>query len=174
MRILVTGGAGYIGSHVVLALKGHDVTVLDNLSTGHRAAIKHGELIELDLADKEKVEQVFKDKKFEAVMHFAGSIVVPESVSKPLDYYQNNTLNSHFLISLCLKYKVSNFIFSSTAAVYGTDDSGKSREDSALSPLNPYGHSKLMTEQMLKDVSFANPEFKFIALRYFNVSGGKH
>lgn len=171
MRILVTGGAGYIGSHVVLALKGHDVTVIDNLSTGHRKAVNDAELIELDLSQKEKVESVFKEKKFDAVMHFAGSIVVPESVSKPMSYYSNNTLNSHFLIEMTLKYKVPNFIFSSTAAVYGTVDSGTSHEGSVLSPLNPYGHSKLMTEQMLQDAAFAHPEFNFVALRYFNVSG---
>ncbi len=173
MRILVTGGAGYIGSHVVLALAelGHDITIIDNLSSGHKKAVTAGELVVLDLADKSKVDEVFLAKKFEAVFHFAGSIVVPESVSKPLEYYQNNTLNSHFLISQCLKHKVPRLIFSSTAAVYGNTDGGASAEDSVVAPLNPYGFSKLMTEQMLQDTAFANPDFKFVALRYFNVSG---
>jgi UDP-glucose 4-epimerase len=173
MRILVTGGAGYIGSHVVLALaeQGHDITIIDNLSSGHKKAVSTGELIILDLADKVRVDEVFAIKKFEAVLHFAGSIVVPESVSKPLEYYQNNTLNSHFLISQCLKHKVPRFIFSSTAAVYGDTDGGASAENSVVAPLNPYGFSKLMTEQMLKDAAIANPDFKFVALRYFNVSG---
>jgi UDP-glucose 4-epimerase len=172
MKILITGGAGYIGSHVVLALSsaGHDLTIVDNLSSGHRQAVKAGQLIELDVADPE-LDTLFQSSKFDAVFHFAGSIVVPESVSKPLEYYQNNTLNSHRLISLCLKYNVPKFIFSSTAAVYGATETGTCSEVTPVGPLNPYGHSKLMTEQMLKDASFSNHHFKFVALRYFNVSG---
>lgn len=172
MKILITGGAGYIGSHVVKALGklGHDLTIFDNLSTGHRQAVTYGELVVGDLADKSTLETLFETKKFEAVLHFAGSIVVPESVSEPLKYYQNNTLNSHFLISLCQKYSVKKFIFSSTAAVYGMPQSGICAEDSQLSPINPYGHSKLMTEQMLKDVALSS-DLRFVALRYFNVSG---
>src|SRR5688572_5258922 len=122
MKILVTGGAGYIGSHVVKALgasKIHDITVYDNLSTGHKEAVIAGELVVGDLCENEKLEALFVANKFDAVLHFAGSIVVPQSVANPLKYYQNNTVNSHFLISLCLKYKVKSFIFSSTAAVYG-------------------------------------------------------
>ena len=172
MKILITGGAGYIGSHVVKALgkQGHDLTIYDNLSTGHRQAVTYGELVVGDLADKEKLHDLFQTKKFEAVLHFAGSIVVPESVSEPLKYYQNNTVNSHFLLSLCQRFKVNKFIFSSTAAVYGMPGDGVCREDSQLAPINPYGSSKLMTEQMLKDLSFAS-DLRFVALRYFNVSG---
>lgn len=172
-KILVTGGAGYIGSHVVKLLgeNGYTVIVYDNLSTGHRRAVKSGELIEGDLSDTEKLEKVFQQHKFDGVMHFAGSIVVPESVSDPLKYYSNNTLNSLGLIKKCIKFGVNNFIFSSTAAVYGTLPSGVATEDSPKVPINPYGQSKLMTEQMLADTHFANEEFNYIALRYFNVSG---
>ncbi|WP_408098782.1 UDP-glucose 4-epimerase GalE [Peredibacter sp. HCB2-198] len=172
MKILITGGAGYIGSHVVkaLGLLGHDITVYDNLSTGHREAIIFGDLVVGDLSDKSKLDELFKTRKFEAVLHFAGSIVVPDSVSDPLGYYQNNTVNSHFLLTLCQKYGVDKFIFSSTAAVYGMPDDGVCREDSPLAPINPYGQSKLMTEHMLKDLSFAS-DFRYVALRYFNVSG---
>ncbi|HXH29479.1 MAG TPA: UDP-glucose 4-epimerase GalE [Bacteriovoracaceae bacterium] len=172
MKILITGGAGYIGSHVVKALGHlkHDLTIYDNLSTGHKQAITSGELIVGDLGDREKLERLFKDKKFDAVLHFAGSIVVPHSVSEPLNYYQNNTINSHYLLTLCEKFKVNKFIFSSTAAVYGIPEGGVCREDSKLSPINPYGQSKLMTEHMLRDFS-ASSDFRYIALRYFNVSG---
>lgn len=172
MNILITGGAGYIGSHVVKALGslGYKLIIYDNLSTGHKEAITYGELVEGDLGDKQKLEDLFEASKFDAVLHFAGSIVVPESVSNPLKYYQNNTVNSHFLISLCHKYNVNNFIFSSTAAVYGMPKDGVCREDSELAPINPYGQSKLMTELMLKDVS-ASSNLRYVALRYFNVSG---
>jgi UDP-glucose 4-epimerase len=172
MRVLVTGGAGYIGSHVVKALgkKGHDITVVDNLSTGHRQAVTYGELIEIDLSDENKLDQLFAQKKFEAVLHFAGSIVVPESVSEPLKYYANNTINSHRLISLCIKHHCHQFIFSSTAAVYGMPEGGICSESSPTNPINPYGQSKLMTEFMLKDVS-AVTKLRYVALRYFNVSG---
>lgn len=172
MKILITGGAGYIGSHVVKALgkQGHDLTIYDNLSTGHRQAVTYGELIVGDLGDKEKLNRLFEEKKFEAVFHFAGSIIVPESVTEPLKYYQNNTINSHFLLTLCQKFKVNKFIFSSTAAVYGMPEDGVCHEDSELAPINPYGTSKLMTEIMLKDLSIAT-DFRFVALRYFNVSG---
>lgn len=172
MNILITGGAGYIGSHVVKALGslGHNLIIYDNLSTGHRQAVTYGELVVGDLGDKEKLDALFAHSKFDAVLHFAGSIVVPESVSEPLKYYQNNTINSHFLISLCQKYKVNKFIFSSTAAVYGMPKDGVCREDSELAPINPYGQSKLMTELMLKDVADSS-ELRYVALRYFNVSG---
>ncbi|MCM2351124.1 MAG: UDP-glucose 4-epimerase GalE [Bacteriovoracaceae bacterium] len=172
MKILITGGAGYIGSHVVKALgtQGHDITVYDNLSTGHREAVLYGDLVVGDLGDKEKLNALFAAKHFDAALHFAGSIVVPESVSQPLKYYQNNTVNSHTLLSLCQKHAVHKFIFSSTAAVYGMPKDGVCREDSELAPINPYGQSKLMTEQMLKDFS-ASSNFRYVALRYFNVSG---
>jgi UDP-glucose 4-epimerase len=172
MKILITGGAGYIGSHVVKALGSlnHDLTIYDNLSTGHKQAVTHGELIVGDLTDKAKLDQLFQTKRFDAVLHFAGSIVVPESVSEPLKYYQNNTINSHSLLSLCQKYNVDKFIFSSTAAVYGMPSDGICSEESQLNPINPYGQSKLMTEHMLKDLAFSS-SFEYVALRYFNVSG---
>ncbi len=172
MKILITGGAGYIGSHVVKALGslGHSLIIYDNLSTGHREAVTFGELIVGDVSDREKLDAVFAAHKFDAVLHFAGSIVVPDSVSDPLTYYQNNTVNSHSLLGLCKKYRVHKFIFSSTAAVYGMPKDGICREDSELAPINPYGHSKLMTEHMLRDFSQAS-DFRYVALRYFNVSG---
>lgn len=172
-RILVTGGAGYIGSHVVKALGecGYDVVVYDNLSTGFKEAITHGELIVGDLSDTVLLNKTIKDNNIDAVMHFAGSIVVPESVENPGMYYSNNTVNSLNLMNACIRNNVDHFIFSSTAATYGILDSGFATEDSPTIPINPYGHSKLMTEQMLKDLSFAHEKFNFVALRYFNVSG---
>ncbi len=172
MKILITGGAGYIGSHVVKALGplGHSLIIYDNLSTGHRQAVTFGDLIVGDLSDREKLDSVFATHKFDAVLHFAGSIVVPDSVSDPLTYYHNNTVNSHLLLTLCKKHRVQKFIFSSTAAVYGMPNDGVCREDSELAPINPYGHSKLMTEHMLRDFSQSS-DFCYVALRYFNVSG---
>ncbi len=173
MKILVTGGAGYIGSHVVKALglaNKFDITVFDNLSTGHKEAITFGKLVEGDLSDTEKLDELFRSQKFEAVLHFAGSIKVPESVSNPAKYYKNNTQNSLNLLSLCLKHSVNKFIFSSTAATYGIPEDGICREDSVLKPINPYGNSKLMTETMLKDIS-ASSALKYVILRYFNVAG---
>ena len=172
MKILITGGAGYIGSHVVKSLGklGHDLTIYDNLSTGHKEAVTYGELVVGDLSDHKKLDDLFKAKKFEAVLHFAGSIVVPESVTEPLKYYQNNTVNSHSLLTICQKHQVKKFIFSSTAAVYGMPEDGICTEDSKLSPINPYGQSKLMTELMLKDLAYSS-DFRYVALRYFNVAG---
>lgn len=173
MKILITGGAGYIGSHVVKALgslKKHDLTIYDNLSTGHKEAVTFGELVVGDLSDKEKLDKLFHDKKFDAVFNFAGSIKVPESVVNPIKYYNNNTVNSLTLLSMCLKHSVTKFIFSSTAAVYGIPKDGICREDSELAPINPYGHSKLMTERMLNDIA-ASSDLKFVVLRYFNVAG---
>ena len=140
-KILITGGAGYIGSHVVKALGtlGYDLVIYDNLSTGHREAVTYGEFVLGNLEDKDKLNSLFLHHRFGAVLHFAGSIVVPESVSNPLKYYQNNTVNSHFLLSLCEKYKVDKFFFSSTAAVYGMPKDGVCREDTELAPINPYG-----------------------------------
>lgn len=171
--VLVTGGAGYIGSHVVkeLGQRGFEVIVYDNLSTGHAGAVTHGKLVVGDLADTEKLNDVMKKEKIDSVMHFAGSIIVPESVEKPDLYYRNNTLNSFNLIHLCLLNNIESFIFSSTAAVYGMLESEFAFEDAALKPINPYGQSKLMTELMLRDIAIANDSFNYIALRYFNVSG---
>ena len=172
MKLLITGGAGYIGSHVVKALgkKNHDLVIYDNLSTGHQEALTYGALVVGDLEDTEKLDALFLEHQFDGVLHFAGSIVVPESVENPIKYYKNNTLNSLKLIELCQKHKVDKFIFSSTAAVYGIPASGLCAENSPTSPINPYGESKLMTEKMLKDVS-ASSNFKHVALRYFNVAG---
>jgi UDP-glucose 4-epimerase len=172
MKLLITGGAGYIGSHVVKALgkRGHQLTIVDNLSTGHKEAISFGELVQMDISDTQKLDQLFSDKKFDGVLHFAGSIEVPESVANPIKYYSNNTFNSFNLIKLCLKHKVHRLVFSSTAAVYGDLPNGIASEDLHTIPVNPYGSSKLMTESMLKDVSAAS-DFRYIAFRYFNVAG---
>ena len=171
-KILVTGGAGYIGSHAVKALgeSGFEVIIIDNLSTGFKESILYGELYQGDLKDREFVESVFKRNQIDAVLHFAGSIIVPESVEKPHLYYQNNTENSRALIETCLKFKVKRFIFSSTAAVYGMGEGRALVESDLTSPINPYGRSKLMTEWMLEDTAKAH-DFNYIALRYFNVAG---
>lgn len=173
--LLVTGGAGYIGSHIVKLLgeNGYNLVILDNLSTGFADAVLFGELIIGDLADDEKLKKIFQQFDFSGVFHFAGSIVVPESVRKPLDYYTNNTLNSLNLIKKCVEFNVPSFVFSSTAAVYGELESGVAFEHTPTEPINPYGQSKLMTEKMLKDASFAHEHFNYTALRYFNVSGAE-
>lgn len=173
MKILLTGGAGYIGSHVLKLLgeQGHKIVVVDNLSTGRKESILYGELNVLDISDTVELEKVFRKHSFEACFHFAGSIVVPESVEKPLKYYKNNTENSLKLIRLCHQYKVRNFIFSSTAALYGDSAiDGICTEETMTNPINPYGRSKLMTEMMLEDLSKAD-DFNYVALRYFNVAG---
>jgi len=172
MKILITGGAGYIRSHAVKALGklGHDLTIFDNLSTGHKKSITFGELVVGDLSNEKLLDELFATKKFDAVLHFAESIIVPESVGNPLMYYLNNTMNSHRIISACVKHKCHQFIFSSTAAVYGMTDDGAASEETPKKPMNPYGYSKLMTEQMLTDVAASSP-LRFVALRYFNVSG---
>jgi UDP-glucose 4-epimerase len=171
--ILVCGGCGYIGSHVVrqLSESGRTVVVYDNLSTGFRDALTLGEeLVEGDLADRERLEGLFQQYRFSTVLHFAAAIIAPESVSMPLKYYGNNTRNTLGLLEMCVKYDVKRFIFSSTAAVYGIPESGVASEESATVPINPYGTSKLMSEMMLRDVSAAY-DMKYVALRYFNVAG---
>ena len=173
MKILVTGGAGYIGSHVVKMLgeNGHDLVIVDDLSTGRKESILYGRHEQKNINDQAFMESLFKNEKFEACFHFAGSIIVPESVTDPLKYYENNTKNTYSIINLCVKHNVNKFIFSSTAAVYGDSSSeGVYDETSRVEPLNPYGRSKLMTEWMLQDTSSAE-DLNFIALRYFNVSG---
>jgi UDP-glucose 4-epimerase len=173
MSILVTGGAGYIGSHMVLALAdaGRRVVVLDNLSTGFRWAVDpRATLVEGDTGDSALVARLLKEHAVEAIIHFAGSIVVPESVTDPLGYYLNNTVKSHGLIAAAVAGGVDKFIFSSTAAVYGNPAVTPVREDAELRPVSPYGSSKLMTEIMLADTARAHP-LRYVALRYFNVAG---
>jgi UDP-glucose 4-epimerase len=171
--VLVTGGAGYIGSHAVLALldRGWPVAVIDNLSTGFRFAVPEGvPLYEGDIEDATLLTRVFAEQGTRAVMHFAGSIVVPESVANPLKYYHNNTAKSRALIAAAVDAGVPHFIFSSTAATYGIPEVSPVTEDCLKQPINPYGWSKLMTERMLADTAAAHP-LNFCALRYFNVAG---
>lgn len=172
MKVLVTGGAGYIGSHIVKALggKGHDVLVYDNLSFGHDWAVLFGRLIKGDLADKEFLDNVFQKEHIDAVIHMSALIVVDESVREPLKYYRNNFINAVNLIETCIKHKVKQFIFSSTAAVYGIPEKAPVTEETLLLPINPYGASKVMVEQALKDVSLSG-DLRYVALRYFNVAG---
>jgi UDP-glucose 4-epimerase len=174
MTVLVTGGAGYIGSHMVLELRaaGEKVVVLDNLSTGVRAVVPRDvELIVGDIGDEPRVTALLREHKIEAIIHFAGSIVVPDSVADPLGYYHNNTVKSRALMAAAVSAGVPHFIFSSTAAVYGMGNGEPAQETSALKPISPYGTSKLMTEMMLADTAFAH-KFRYVALRYFNVAGG--
>jgi UDP-glucose 4-epimerase len=171
--ILVTGGAGYIGSHMILGLadRGDRVVVIDNLSTGVREQVSSdAEFIEGDIADQGLVRDLLKSRKVDAVIHFAGSVVVPESVVDPLKYYGNNTAATRSLLEACIAEGVGRFVFSSTAAVYGVPDTTIVTEEVPTQPINPYGRSKLMTEWMLRDIAQAHP-FRFVALRYFNVAG---
>jgi len=173
LPVLVTGGAGYIGSHAVLALldAGWQVAVIDNLVTGFRWAVPEGvAFYQGDIADQELVARIIEEQGIKAIMHFAGSIVVPESVENPLKYYENNTVKSRSLIESAVRGEVPHFIFSSTAATYGTPEQVPITEDMRTQPINPYGWSKLMTERMLADVAFAHP-LNYCALRYFNVAG---
>jgi UDP-glucose 4-epimerase len=172
MSILVTGGAGYIGSHVVrqLSERNENVLVLDNLSTGFRSAVLGKPLIVGDTGDRELVSRVLREHKVETVMHFAAHTIVPESVSNPLKYYGNNTCSTRSLLQCCQEANVKHFVFSSTAAVYGIPSSGAASEDSPTAPINPYGMSKLMSEWMLRDLAAASP-LRYVVLRYFNVAG---
>jgi UDP-glucose 4-epimerase len=173
MGVLVTGGAGYIGSHMVLALAdaGEKTVVLDNLTTGLKSAIDpRATFVEGDIANKDLVQGIIQDNGVSSVIHFAGSIVVPESVSDPLKYYSNNTAKTRNLIEACVGANVSEFVFSSTAAVYGSPEQVPVAEDATLNPMSPYGRSKLMTEWMLQDVAKAHG-MKYAILRYFNVAG---
>jgi UDP-glucose 4-epimerase len=171
--VLVTGGAGYIGSHAVLALKdaGWSVAVIDDLSNGSRELIPDGvPFYRGSIAERVLVDSILDEHKIGAILHFAGSIVVPESVEKPLDYYRNNTVATHSLISAAVAAQVPHILFSSTAAAYGAPERVPIEEDDPKLPINPYGASKLMTERMLEDSSAAYP-FNYGALRYFNVAG---
>jgi len=173
MSVLVTGGAGYIGSHTVLALRerGEQVVVIDNLSTGHRRALPDDvALVEGSIDERARVLKAIDAHRVDAIVHFAGSIVVPDSVRDPLGYYLNNTVRSRALIAAAVEAGVRHFIFSSTAAVYGMPDANPVFETARLAPISPYGTSKMMTEMMLADTAAAH-DFDYAALRYFNVAG---
>jgi UDP-glucose 4-epimerase len=170
--VLVTGGAGYIGSHTVqqLVARGDRVVVIDNLSTGFREAVRGAAFVEGNVGDCELVSRTLETYQVDAVLHFAAHTVVPESMSDPLKYYGNNTCNTRNLLACCAQAGVDKFIFSSTAAVYGTTDAGVADEDTQTRPINPYGTSKLMSETMLRDWS-ATGAVRHVILRYFNVAG---
>ena len=173
MTVLVTGGAGYIGSHMVLALveAGESVVVVDNLTTGFSYFLPEGVPLFIgDAGDENLVEGVISAHNVDAIIHFAGSVVVPESMRDPLAYYRNNTMTTRSLLNVAIRCSVRRFIFSSTAAVYGNPDQVPVPEEAPTRPLSPYGSSKLMTEIMLHDVAFAH-DLQFVALRYFNVAG---
>jgi UDP-glucose 4-epimerase len=172
MKIFITGGAGYIGSHIVKLLgeKGHDILVFDNLSTGHEWAVLFGKLVQGDLKDKALVSETLKSFKPDAVIHFAASIQVEESMRLPLMYYQNNVANTLNLLEAMTENDVKYLIYSSTAATYGMPGNMPINEETPLAPINPYGASKMMIERVLRDLS-ASRDFHYIALRYFNVAG---
>ena len=172
MRIFVTGGAGYIGSHVVKALgkEGHELLIYDNLSTGHEWAVLSGRLLRGDLADRPAIREALRDFRPEAVMHFAASIQVEESVREPLAYYRNNVIHTLNLLEAMRETGTARFVYSSTAAVYGIPETIPVDERAPLRPINPYGASKVMVEQILADLAAAS-DFRYCALRYFNVAG---
>ncbi len=184
LHILVTGGAGYIGSHVVKQLlekTSYRITILDNLSTGHCETVNalkaladdesRLNFVEAELSDMSMLEPLFVESRYDAVMHFAASIVVPESVRDPLKYYMNNTLNTALLVKLCVKHGIGKFIFSSTAAVYGEPTQIPVNETQPAKPINPYGTSKWMCEQIIQDSAAVYEDFNYVILRYFNVAG---
>ncbi len=172
MKLLIPGGAGYIGSHTVknALKKGYDVTILDNFSTGHRWATQDCEILEVDLLDKEKLSKLLKGRKFDAVIHFAAKSLVAESFKSPEKYYKNNILGTINLVEEILKNDINKLVFSSSAAIYGNPSSEKISEVHPKKPINPYGRSKLYTENILEDFTKSN-ELKVICLRYFNAAG---
>ncbi len=171
--LLVTGGAGYIGSHVVaqLGARGERIVVLDDLSTGNRAAVLHGQLVVGDIGDARLLARLFAEHRFDTVLHFAARIVVPESVAHPLAYYDSNTARARVLLEACRQANVRHLVFSSTAAVYGDPPGGVASETTPAAPMTPYGRSKLFTEWMLRDLAAVSP-LRYAILRYFNVAGG--
>ncbi len=177
--VLVTGGAGYIGSHTCRQLieAGEKVVIIDNFYSGHRWAVpEEAILVEGDAGDIELATRLMKEHNIDTVIHFAGHIVVPESVTDPLKYYRNNTQNSRNLLQACIDSSVNQFVFSSTAAVYGIPDELPATEQTATAPINAYGRSKLMTEWMMQDLAdrpHVDENFRFVALRYFNVAGAR-
>ena len=173
MSVLVTGGAGYIGGHMTLGLldAGESVVVVDNLSTGFAWAVPEGaKLVVGDFGDSELIARLIKEHAVDSIAHFAAKIVVPDSVTDPLGYYLNNTSKARNLIASAVDNGVKNFIFSSTAAVYGETSAEPVSEQTPLAPISPYGRSKLMVEWMLEDSAHAY-DFRYVALRYFNVAG---
>jgi len=170
--ILVTGGAGYIGSHVVkqLGAMGERLVILDNLSTGFQDSVLHGDFVEGDTGDTELVSRILREHGVDSVIHFAAHTIVPESVENPLKYYGNNTCKTRNLLQCCQEAGVKHFIFSSTAAAYGIPEGTTCSEETPTSPINPYGTSKLMSEMMLRDLSAAS-DLRHVILRYFNVAG---
>lgn len=170
--ILICGGAGYIGSHMAqwLAARGHTITVLDNFSTGHRPAVRWGELVEADLMDPNALEQVFQRKHFDAVMHFCARSLVGESVTRPYRYYANNVTGTLNLLEAMRRHGVDRIVFSSTAAIFGAPDCDVIDEDQPSVPINPYGASKLMAERIFADAAHAYG-LRSVALRYFNAAG---
>ncbi|PHR48542.1 UDP-glucose 4-epimerase GalE [Cycloclasticus sp.] len=170
--ILVTGGAGYIGSHVVKLLgeRGENIIILDDLSTGFEHSILYGKFIQGNTGDKKLVDRILQQHNIDSVLHFAAHTIVPESVENPLKYYENNTCCTRNLLECCSKADIKNIIFSSTAAVYGELETGFASEETPTAPINPYGSSKLMSEQMIRDLSKAT-ELNHVILRYFNVAG---
>ncbi|HBC56617.1 MAG TPA: UDP-glucose 4-epimerase GalE [Gammaproteobacteria bacterium] len=172
MKLLVTGGAGYIGSHVVRQLgeAGHQIVVYDDLSTGREEAVLYGDLVQGTLSDRQALASLFSTHRFDAVLHFAAKIVVPESVAHPLMYYRNNTSNTLNLLETMQEYQVKYLVFSCTAAVYGIPDQVPVSEQAPLQPINPYGASKMMSERMIADYA-SSSDMQFVSLRYFNVAG---
>ena len=169
--ILITGGAGYIGPHIVRLLAGREMVVLDDLSTGKKSSVLSGEFVQGDFGNEQLIDSLFTRYGFDSVIHLAGSILVPESVENPLKYYGNNSRKSLSFIKKCVEYGVKNFIFSSTSAVYGNAQNDLIGEDHPLAPLSPYAKSKLFVEWVLQDIGAVNSSFHYAILRYFNVAG---
>lgn len=172
-NVLITGGAGYIGSHVskLLSKNNFNPIIIDNLSTGNKKLLKYGQFYKCDISNKKKISEIIEEFNIKSVIHFAAFIQVEESVKKPYKYYYNNSIKTINFIKDCIKNGIENFVFSSTAAVYGIPEKIPIKEDANLKPINPYGKSKLISEMFLKDISESSKNFRYVALRYFNVAG---